>query len=531
MAARLFFWSRLVLVGACLGVGVLGDRAMGATALIPPRLEPRREFRGVWVATVKNIDWPSKPGLGVAEQQREWLALVDQAQALKLNAIILQVRPGCDALYPSKLEPWSAWLSGRMGVAPSPAYDPLAFAIKTAHERGLELHAWFNPFRAGLLNAAGQLDAVDSRHVSVTHPQWVRRYGSHLWLDPGESAAQAHSLAVIEDVVRRYPVDGVHIDDYFYPYPETLQGGSGKKLPFPDDITYERYAKQGGNLVRADWRRENVNRFVETLYRRVKQVRPAVKVGISPFGIWRPRYPAQIVGMDQYEEIYADPRLWLHKGWLDYLAPQLYWSIENPDQSFPVLLDWWREQNVHGRHIWPGLFTSRVRDTGPAAFDARQIDYQIRWTRLKVPDAGHIHFSARAFLEKAGGLNERLQTQVYAEPALVPASDWLGGAPVPRPHASVTRRLFDNTTEVSWRIDEPARARWWVVQRLRQGRWQTDIQPALNNRVILEESTMPQILVLTGVNPLGQMGNPLSIRFQFEKVDGAKTHLNYQMEP
>jgi uncharacterized lipoprotein YddW (UPF0748 family) len=240
-----------------------------------------KEFRGVWVATVYNLDWPSKPGLSAATQQAQLRALLDRAASLNLNAILLQVRPASDALYNSSFEPWSQVLSGTAGV--SPGYDPLAFAISEAHARGLELHAWVNPFRAVL----HRNDRLPSNHVAVEHPEWIRRFGDQLWIDPGNPAARRYVISVITDIARRYPVDGIHLDDYFYPYP-VKNGGS-----FPDEATWQAYGKASG-LSRADWRRQNINEFVGDLYRGVKSARSQARFGISPFGIWRPGVPATI---------------------------------------------------------------------------------------------------------------------------------------------------------------------------------------------------------------------------------------------
>ena len=449
------------------------------TGAEPPPIA--REFRGVWIASVKNIDWPSKPGLPVAKQKAELLALLDRCVKLKINAVVLQVRPACDALYDSPYEPWSEYLTGKMGQAPAPFYDPLAFAVAEAHARGLELHAWFNPYRARLLEE-NQAPA-DPKHISVTKPQLAKRYGKFLWLDPGEPEVQDHSLKVMVDVARRYDIDAVHMDDYFYPYREPAVGADGKPVdgrfqPFPDDVSYGRYTTGGGTLSRDDWRRDNVNRFVKRLYTALKLEKPNVKLGISPFGIWKPGHPAQIKGMNQYEAIFADAKLWLERGWVDYFAPQLYWSIENPDQSYPVLLKWWVDQNKEGRHVWPGLFTSRVRDTGDRAFEPRQLAYQILWTRLQPGATGHIHFSMRALEEDARGIAGTLAKEVYQAQALVPASPWMAGKAPGRPHLTLSKNLLKGTLEVTCQA-APGDAPWlWAVYTKRGGRWRAEVRPA-----------------------------------------------------
>jgi uncharacterized lipoprotein YddW (UPF0748 family) len=356
------------------------------------------EFRGAWVASVYNLDWPSSAGLSAATQQAQLRALLDRAASLELTAILLQVRPASDALYASKIEPWSQFLTGRQGI--SPGYDPLQFAIKEAHARGLELHAWFNPFRAAV-SANAKLAA---NHVGSTHPDWVRRFGSQLWLDPGEPAAREYVLSVILDVVRRYDIDGVHIDDYFYPYP--LKRGDAW---FPDDATWSKYGASTG-LSRADWRRNNINKFVEAMYRDVKRAKSSVRVGISPFGIWRPGVPSGIEAqLDAYTQLFADSRKWLAEGWCDYLAPQLYWNIAPAKQSFPVLLDWWRAQS-HGRPVWPGIALDRIG----ASRSAQEIVDQIALTRRGTNSPGHLHWSMKALLKDQGGIVDKLREGPYA---------------------------------------------------------------------------------------------------------------------
>ena len=317
--------------------------AVPAVSLRAP--EVAREFRGVWVASVANIDWPSKRTLTTAEQQAELIALLDQAAALKLNAVLFQVRPAADALYQSSIEPWSEYLTGAQGRAPVPFWDPLAFAVREAHARNLELHAWFNPYRARHTDAKSPLSRS---HIAKTNPSLVKKYGGYLWMDPGERVVRERTIRVVLDVVKRYDIDGVHIDDYFYPYPETTR--RGRPIPFPDDVSWKRYRNGGGKLTRADWRRQNVDQLVEALHDGIHKVKPWVRFGVSPFGIWRPGYPAQVRGFDAYEQIYADARKWLREGWLDYFTPQLYWPTTKAAQSYPVLLQWWAEENAQGKH-------------------------------------------------------------------------------------------------------------------------------------------------------------------------------------
>ncbi|CAN5875745.1 family 10 glycosylhydrolase [soil metagenome] len=471
----------------------------------PPPLQ--REFRGVWVASVANIDWPSRRDLSSAQQQAELLAILDRAVALNLNAVIFQVRPGGDALYASPHEPWSEYLTGRMGRAPEPFYDPLEFAVREAHRRGLELHAWFNPYRARHPSARSE---VSANHLSRTRPELVRSYGKHLWMDPGEAAVREHTLRVILDVVQRYDIDGVHIDDYFYPYRE--RDAAGREIPFPDGPSWSRYVASGGRLSRNDWRRHNVDLLVEQLYEAIKREKPWVKFGISPLGIWRPGYPAQIRGLDAYHEIYADARKWLVNGWLDYFTPQLYWPIAQTPQSYPVLLDWWVGQNQHGRHIWPGNFTSRV---GEGTWSAGEILGQIYVTRGQEGATGNVHFSMRALMQNRDSLFDRLSLEAYAEPALPPPTPWLGEGP---PTAPAVTLQYDTSLGQDLLTLDPADQlppAWWVVRTRYTEGWKTEILPGWHRTHRLTasvDSGAPLAVAVSGVDRNGNEGPLLVLR-------------------
>ncbi len=463
-----------------------------ASSVKPPAIA--REFRGIWLASVKNIDWPSKPGLTTEQQKAELIALLDRARKLRLNAVLLQVRPCCDAFYASNLEPWSEYLTGQMGRAPAPYYDPLAFAVEEAHKRGLELHAWFNPYRARH-NAA--ISPISSSHISKTRPQLVRTYGKSLWLDPGERAVQEHSLKVVMDVVQRYDIDGVHFDDYFYPYPE--KDARGAVMPFPDWSSWRRYQQGGGKLARSDWRRENVNLFVVRVSQAIRASKPWVKFGISPFGIWRPGYPAHIKGLDAYDDLYADARKWLREGWLDYFAPQLYWAEERRETSFSALFQWWAQENVHKRHLWPGLNIARVSTSRPPS----EIVSQIRQTREQKGAAGHILWGMSALTENRHGLTDALARQAFAQPALSPAYPWLDNQPPTPPilMASLTR---PNEVKLKCQPTGVDPVRFWLVQTRSSGVWTTEILQGTQSMTIFTFSTRPEII---GVSAVDRSGN------------------------
>ncbi len=357
---------------------------------MPPPV-PAREFRGIWLTTVGNSDWPSRPGLSTDEQKRELIAILDCVAATHLNVVVMHIRPNADALYASDIEPWSDYISGELGKAPEPFYDPLAFAIEEAHKRGLELHAWLNPYRA---RHPLTIPLTSPEHISRVHPEFVHAYGRFWWLDPGEPEVRTYVVRVVRDIVRRYDVDAIHFDDYFYPYPEN-------DLEFPDEEAFIRF---GGGLSRDDWRRRNVDLLIEDVWKAIKEEKPKVQFGVSPFGIWRPHHPRHVRGLDAYARIYADSRKWLQQGWVDYLTPQLYWPTTAPKQRFTELLHWWRKQNRLHRHLWPGLAATRV-----ATFGADEIVKQINLIRMKNKDPGWILFTAKVLMQDRGGLTDALE--------------------------------------------------------------------------------------------------------------------------
>mgnify|MGYP006281460097 CR=1 FL=1 len=419
----------------------------------PPE-PPMREFRAVWIATVVNLDWPSSRFLSTSQAQSELIAIFDEMEDLNMNAAIFQVRSGCDAIYNSNLEPWSRWLTGTEGVAPSPYWDPLQFAIDEAHKRGIELHAWFNPYRARPESSYTHAP----NHIANTRPDLVVNYDGQQWLNPGEPDVMEHSLNVVMDVVSRYDIDGVHFDDYFYPYPDG---------PFPDDATYQRYLNGGGTLDLGDWRRQNVDTFVKMVYDAIKAEKPEVRFGLSPFGIWRNNVPSGIVGFDAYSQIYADSRKWINEGWIDYFSPQIYWAIDPPDQSFTALLDWWISENDQNRHVWPGMALYKM--AGSNDWPANEIVRQITEARNRPQSRGTIGFRMENLQTNLKGLASTLKSGLFAEPALVPASPWLDGTPPQSPDVA----LFNGTLYWTPRGEEEAFR--WVVYWDNGGGWNHEI--------------------------------------------------------
>jgi len=504
---RSFVYIRVILITVILLGLIFPVRSQESPPSIvtnnPPALT--REFRGVWVATVVNIDFPSKPGLTTEEQKTELIAILDRAATLKLNAIIFQVRTACDALYFSPYEPWSEYLTGEMGKAPKPFYDPLEFAVTEAHKRGLELHAWFNPYRAYHAKA---ISSISANHISKNQPELVKQYGKYLWLDPGEKAVQDYSLKVIMDVVHRYDIDGVHIDDYFYPYPQ--RSLDNKLIGFPDEISWQKYLSSAGKLNRADWRRENINTFVQRMYGSVKKEKAWVKVGISPFGVWQPGYSKTISNVDiggafnAYEQIYADSRKWLKNGWLDYLSPQLYWKIEQTQQSYPVLLNWWLQENTKKRRIFPGIYTSRV-----GTWDAYEIVYQIKTTRGFSKESGNIHFSMKSLMENRGGITDLLAKDVYTQEALIPAFPWLNNTLPGKPELKFEQPK-SGKVQFSWQPTGREKIQLWVLQIKKGDDWSTEILPGMQSSYESAENQI-ETFSLSGVTRYGIQGKSVVI--------------------
>lgn len=452
-----------------------------------------REFRAAWVATVANINWPSKPGLSTEQQQKEAITLLDFLQSHHFNAVIFQVRPQADALYKSELEPWSYFLSGTQGKAPEPFYDPLQFWIDAAHERGLELHVWLNPYRAHHVSGG----PVTEKSVVKTKPGMVVHLKEgYWWFDPSLKSTQDHGVNVVMDIVKRYDIDGVHFDDYFYPY-----ASYNKNEDFPDSTSWKQYQQTGGKLTRGDWRRNSVNTFIERLYGEIKKAKKQVKFGISPFGIWRPGYPESIQGFDQYEELYADAKLWLNKGWVDYFSPQLYWPISRYAQSFPVLLGWWNRENTQKRHLWPGI--SVGRDTSTA--NTTEVINDIMITRGMMPESsGIVHWSISS-VTKNEHLSRGLIEGPYKQPALVPASSWLNAAAPAAPVVNIVQQ--GETVTVQWSHNKEADVFRWVVYYQYGKNWRYKILNQQDRALTLKIREGNAGLNNVAVSAVGRTGN------------------------
>jgi len=463
--------------------------------LTRPKTPVMREFRAAWVATVANINWPSTPDLSTADQQKEAIKLLDLLKEHNFNAVIFQIRPQADALYQSDIEPWSYYLTGQQGKAPQPYYDPLRFWTKEAHNRGIEMHVWLNPYRAHH-STQGELS---EKSIINTNPELVIKLkDGQYWMDPAQKGTQDRSSAVVMDIVKRYDIDGVHFDDYFYPYDSYNDGED-----FPDDVSWKKYQKDGGALTRGDWRRESVNTFIKRIYNEIKAEKPHVKFGLSPFGIWRSGFPKFTTGYDQYAKLYADAKLWLNEGWIDYFTPQLYWKINQIPQSFPVLLGWWEGENTKNRHLWPGMNVGLGGDEE----NSDEVINQIMITRGMLPDSkGAVHWSIGALLNHPE-LSKALLEGPYKNPALVPASPWLNtevsAVPV------VASQTVSDKLNITWTHDNAMEVfRWVVYFRYTDGPWQYKILSKNERAVELpkvqeEINTTLTHIAVTAVNRTG----------------------------
>ena len=395
-------------------------------------VSPKFEFRAAWVATVNNIDWPSKPGLTIGQQEAEAITLLDLMVQNGLNAVIFQVRPAADAFYPSKLEPWSRYLTGTPGK--DPGYDPLKFWIKETHKRHMEFHAWLNPFRVAQ-NADEPLSAT---HVAFKHPEWIIRYGGKLYFNPALDETRKFIADVVKDLVLQYDVDAIHMDDYFYPYPVAGE-------VFPDAIQFASNPRHFRPDQLEDWRRNNVDLTIQLIGKTIKETKPWVKFGISPFGVWRnidkdTRGSMTRSGVSNYDDLYADVVKWLQYGWIDYATPQLYWQIGHPSVNFVTLIDWW-SKNAFNRDIYIGhaLYKIDANSNIPAWTDPNQIPRQIELTRETPGIQGSSFYSAIHLKRNLLGLQDKLQHKLYRHEALVPPMPWIDYMP-PRTPVNFKKR-------------------------------------------------------------------------------------------
>jgi uncharacterized lipoprotein YddW (UPF0748 family) len=406
-------------------------------------IPPKREFRAVWIATIENLDWPSKKGLPTADQQREIVAMFDQHQQMGLNAVVVQIRSAADAFYAKSSEPWSEWLTGRQGLAPEPFYDPLEFMIEQAHQRGLEFHAWFNLDRV----RASKVASLAPTNIIYSKPEWVLSYGGKQLFNLGIPAVRTYIAGIVANVVREYDVDGIHFDDYFYPYAEPGQ-------VLRDDAAYQ--ANFNG-MKKDDWRRDNVNKLVAELRDSIRANKPWVKFGISPFGIWKNQRNdidgSATNGGQSYYDIYADTRKWVREGLIDYIVPQVYFSTESSRVPYKTLVDWWTrictDRTCH-LYIGHGAYRlGRGSERDPGWWRPTEFSQQIRYNRQQQIVQGSVLFSARNIKQNPLAIRDSLQTNFYRYPALLPTMPWLDSIP-PLPPRDVKAAMTSEGVELFW---------------------------------------------------------------------------------
>ncbi len=418
----------------------------------------KRELRGIWIASVMNYDWPVSPSLAPQQQRDSLILLLDLFAKTGFNAVFFQVRPECDALYASPYEPWSYWLTGAQGTGPNPAYDPLAFAVEEAHRRGMELHAWFNPYRAYRQDVTYPRSPM---HVIQQHPEWtIRCPDGYYLLNPGLSEVRDLVSKVVADVVRRYAIDGVHFDDYFYPYPE-------HSFTREDSATWAATPRGFSWDSLAYWRRDNVNLLIRQVYDSVQSLKPWLKFGVSPFGIWKSGVPAGVSGLSSYNDIYCDPVAWLQGGYVDYVVPQLYWAFGG-SQDYAALQSWWASQR-NGRHVYTGNADYKISQSG---WPASQITDQIRYNQIGGTVQGSVQFRAYNLRTNDGGIVDALTSDVFRYPAIIPVMTWKDTIPPGAPTGlQMTFNGGSGLYDLRWQSPAPASdgdtAARYVVYRFR----------------------------------------------------------------
>ncbi len=497
----------------CMCIAVSGQHAI------------KREFRGVWIASVANIDWPSRPDLSTEAQRNEFRDILNQHQRNGINAVIVQVRPSADALYRSAMEPWSEWLTGKNGQSPDPEYDPLTFMVEEAHERGMEFHAWLNPYRAifdankfyqdtthlpldtlqNLIRELAQSDTsnttgrlsekdhadllqllgLDTSLLIYKHPDWFLQYGNRLYFDPGIPEVQAHIAKVVKDIVARYDIDAIHMDDYFYPY--KIAG-----VEFPDSLSFREYGYSFSMDLKGNWRRENVNTIVRLLNETIKSEKPYVKFGISPFGVWRnasvdPSGSDTKAGQTNYDDLYADVLKWQKEKWIDYVIPQIYWYRGFDLADYETLVRWWND-NHHGVQVYIGQGLYRVDGNSKteAWRNPEEIPEQIEINRSLPNIRGSCFFSSKSMIRNPLGVTDILRERYYAYPALIPKMQWLPASISAKPKWEAIKSTKSGIS-LAWKVhgDSP----YFVVYRFK-GKRTGDYLDA-SNIVAIQRNTLP----------------------------------------
>ncbi|MDE3247667.1 MAG: family 10 glycosylhydrolase [Bacteroidota bacterium] len=451
--------------------------------------QPKHEFRGVWVATVDNIDWPTKGNYSTESQKAEFIRLLDMHQRNGMNAVVVQVRPSTDAFYPSPYEPWSEWLTGKQGRPPVPFYDPLEFMVTETHKRGMEFHAWCNPYRAEFQIGKS---SIAPTHITRIHPDWFLSYGDKRYFDPGNPEGRNFVVNVIRDIVRRYDVDAIHFDDYFYPY--RIAGKA-----FPDDSSFNKY---GNGLNREDWRRSNTDSIILALSKAIREEKPYCRFGISPFGVWRNNSKDSVgsatkAGQTNYDDLYADIVLWLKQGWIDYVAPQLYWEFGHSAAPYEVLIDWWSKHS-YGKQCYIGLGIYRA-GSNAAWRDRNQLPRMIDAIRTTPGIDGAIYFSSKTFDKNPNGWNDSLRNHYYRYPAIIPPMAWIDSVAPAAPQLQWQEGMKNTVSIVNQERQKKVKS--FIVY---SASGALDLLPANILKIVTAADTV-QVVIPSNGNPLKQL--------------------------
>lgn len=391
--------------------------------LITFSFSQKEEMRGVWVATVKNIDYPSSKTLTTQEQKQEFINMIDKFEEIGINAVFFQVRPAADAFYNSPYEPWSEWLTGKQGKAPSPFYDPMEFMITECHNRNIEFHAWINPFRAV---ATIEFADITKNHISNKKPEWLFTYDVNKYFNPGLPEVRNYVKKVVLDIVKRYNIDGIHFDDYFYPYP--IKDKNKNILPINDKEAYAKYGKDFSNI--GDWRRNNMNLFIEEISTSIKKIKPQISFGIAPSGVWRNKSKdpegSNTRGLAHYDYLYSDVLLWLKNDWIDYVAPQLYWVIGNKYADYKTLVRWWSNHS-YGKHLYIGhaLYQAKKDALSSSWRNPNEIPNQLKIARANPNVYGSIFYKAKDLLANKLNITNNIKYNFYSTKVSTPKMPWL----------------------------------------------------------------------------------------------------------
>ncbi len=472
---------------------------------------PKREMRAVWIATIANIDWPSSSNLTTEQQQQEFIELLDLCKVYNMNTVVFQIRPASDAFYASDFEPWSQWLTGKQGKRPEPFYDPLEFAATECHKRGVDLHVWINPYRAV---SDVNVNRTSTGHISNTHPEWFITYGKTKIFDPGLPQTRNYVTKIVSDIVRRYDIDAIHMDDYFYPY--RISG-----VEFPDEQSFRDYPRGFKAGEKDDWRRHNVDLIIQQLHDSIKAIKPWVEFGISPFGVWRnadkdPAGSKTKAGQTNYDDLFADIVKWEQNHWIDYVTPQVYWEIGKEIADYKIIADWW-SHNTYGTQLFigHGLYKLDPEAKEKSWQSADEIVNQVKLNRKRSTISGSIFYSAKFLRKNPLNLQQKLQDRLYRYPALAPVNERISPV-IPQVPANAQIKVSDGKLEFSWEKGENTKS--FVIYQF--NRWQ---------RINIKKPA--RIILTTSDNSVTYMLSELTDPDRYRYVVTAISQTNMESKP